>query len=156
MSTNGALRLNPRPIAEVLYPAGSIVVCYHCGIPRYKLERSIYDNEPIERTLWRYAPIRVLDIVALLERRDLDAGQVAALKAKSLQDWALYCDTIPKLKPDDYPDCSACKKQWVYAWIPESGSAQSDVTRFGDKGFKIQLAVIPPSGRGARVPMTIQ
>lgn len=145
------LRLSPRPIAEVLYPVGSIVVCFQCGAPRYRLQRSIYDNEPVERTLWRYAPINVADIIALMERTDLDAGQIAALKSKTLQEWATYCEQIPEVKPDSHADCHACKGQWAYGWIAGEGSAAGDNIRMGDRAFKIQLAVIPPFGRSRPV-----
>lgn len=143
-----ALRISPRPATDVLYEQGSIVVCWACGKPIYKLQRSIYAGEPMGRSAWKYAPIDVADILDLMGRTDLDAGQIAMLKAVPLEDWRTHCDQIPPIKAGDFADCPACQKQFVYA---QTRPGQDGATAFADKGYLLKLATIPPQGRAKRV-----
>lgn len=142
-----ALRFNPTPAADVVYPKGSIVVCYHCGKPLYRLQQSIYEGEPAARSAWKYAPVSVADLMTLLDRSDLEPGQRAAIKAMTPEDWQAHCQQIPEIKPGDFADCPACKGQFVYA---RTYGQDDGAKGFGDKGYVIQLAIIPPQGQSRR------
>lgn len=146
--TASLLRLSPTVASDVAYQQGSIVVCRECGIPLYRLQRSIYVDEPVTRSLWKYAPVSVADIDALMERSDLDPGQRAVFKLKTRAEWHAHCERIPTIKPDDTAACPACAKDFVFGWIPERHGGD---VQFGDKGFKIGLAVIPPFGKARAV-----
>ncbi len=142
------LRLDPKPASDVLYERGSIVVCYHCGKPLYKLQASIYVGEPMGKTAWKYAPIAVKDVIALLERNDLEAGQIAALKVPSLQDWQTHCEGIKELKAGDYADCPACKASFMFS---QTRTGQDGAASFGDRGYLVFVATIPPVGKARRI-----
>lgn len=142
-----ALHFAPRVPVEVAYPKDSIIVCLNCGKPLYRLQQSLYVGEPLARSAWKYAPVEVADIVTLMERTDLEPGQRAALKALSLEDWRLHCEQIPTLKPGDFTDCAACKESFVFGKIRDDDEGSS---RFGDKGYIVKLASIPPVGQAKR------
>ena len=143
-----ALHLSPKPATEVLYPVGSVVVCHHCGKPLYRLQASIYVGEPLARSAWKYAPVSVADVVALMGRRDLEAGVVAALKSQGVEGWKLHCETIPVCRPGDFFDCSACGQSVPFI---ETRDGEDAAPSFGDRGYLIQLAIIPPVGQSRRV-----
>lgn len=143
-----ALRISPKPSAQVLYEKGSIVVCWKCGKPIYKLQQSIYAGEPMGKSAWKYAPVQVVDIVDLMGRNDLDAGQRAILKAVPIEDWQTHCEHIDTIKPGDFADCPACKEQFVYA---QTRPGPDGAEAFGDKGYLLKLATIPPVGMSKRV-----
>jgi hypothetical protein len=137
---SGPLRFVPKiPVAE-LYPKGAIVVCHACGVPLYKLQAALYVDEPIAKSTWKYAPVSIDDVFALLARTDLEPGQRAMLKTIDLS----YLERIVSLKAGDFADCVACKKQFVYATTRGEGDGAAS---FADKGYQIQLAVIPPFGK---------
>ncbi len=146
-----ALHITKRSIAEVLYPRDSIVVCRNpeCGKPLYRLERSIYAGESVEQSTRKYAPVTVPEVLALMQRRDLDAGQLAFFRTWSIAEWASHCDRIPELKPDAFAECPACHEDFVFGQVKDDADGQS---RFvgGARGFVIRLAFIPPPGRGRR------
>jgi hypothetical protein len=144
--SDALLRMTPNVPVEVAYPQGSIVVCRECSKPIYRLQRSIHVGEPAGRTAWKYAPVTVEDLNALIERRDLEPGQRAAIKAMSLEDRITHCQNIPTFKAGDFQDCPACKKQFSTGFIPQGAS----VEQFGDKGFQIYLHTIPPPGQSRR------
>lgn len=152
--TARALHFISRVPQEVAYPKGSIVVCLECGKPLYRLQASIYLHEHAGRSSnWKYAPVAVRDIVGLMERHDLDPGQIAALKSLSLADWYAHCAKIPSLPTDEsagerYSECPACGKPFVFGAIRDDADGAS---RFGDKGYQIRLAIIPPSGQSRRI-----
>lgn len=140
---SGLLRLTPQVAAEVLYPKGSLVVCHACGLPIYKLQASLYLGEPMGKSAWKYVPVTVPDLIALTTRADLEPGVRAAIKALGLPEMIAHCDRIPELKAGDFADCPACKRQFVYAETRGRGDGASS---FGDKGYTVQLATIPPQG----------
>jgi hypothetical protein len=148
MKQGDILRIDPKPATEVLYERGSLVVCYACGKPLYRLQSSIYAGEPMARTAWKYAPIEPKDILDLMTRNDLDAGQIAALKAQTLDDWRTHCESIPTLKPGSFADCPSCKASFVYTQTRQKDDGPSS---FADRGYLILLAVIPPAGRARQV-----
>lgn len=142
-----ALYLRPRPATEVLYEAGSIVVCYACGVPLFRLQKSLYAGEPAAKSSWKYAPVEVADIQALLFRSDLDAGQIAAIRAKTLVEWQAHCDRIERPRPGLMADCPACNNSYVYA---QTRNAADGEASFADRGYLWKLAVIPPEGMARR------
>jgi len=142
------LRLTPEPASEVLYPKGSIVVCRECGKPLYKLQASIYYGEPVGKSAWKYAPVSVADIIDLSVRMDLDAGVRAAMNVTSLAEWGAHCERIPTVKAGDFMDCPACRKSFSHAATRPNEDGMSS---FNDRGYQIQLAVIPPFGKARPV-----
>jgi len=148
-----ALRFNPRVPVDVAYPKDAIIVCLNCGKPLYRLQASIYLGEHAGRqSNWKYAPVSVKDIVALMERTDLEPGQRAALKALSLADWQTHCEQIQPLPTDEsagdrYSECPACHEPFVFGQIR---TGEDSTSRFGDKGYVIRLAMIPPVGQARR------
>jgi len=142
-----ALHFVPRMPVDVAYPKDSIIVCLNCGKPLYRLQQSLYVGEPLAKSAWKYAPIEVADIVALMDRSDLEPGQRAALKALSLDDWRLHCDKLTTLKPGDFSDCVSCQESFVFGKITRDDEGSS---RFGDKGYVVKLATIPPQGQAKR------
>lgn len=148
-----ALHFVPRVPVEVAYPKDSIIVCLRCGKPLYRLQASIYLGEHAgKQSNWKYAPVEVKDIVALMERTDIEPGQRAALKALSLADWQAHCDQIPTLPKDEsagerYSECPSCKEPFLFGQIRND---QEGASRFGDKGYIIRLAMIPPQGQARR------
>jgi hypothetical protein len=145
-----ALRFGSRSIAEVLYPRGTIVVCRNpgCGKPLYRLERSIYAGESVPKSTEKYIPVTLADIEALLQRRDLEPGQLAFLKAMSITDLAGHCERIPELKPHAMADCPACGESFAFGRVRDE--QDGGAARFGDRGYVIKLAVIPPTGQARR------
>jgi hypothetical protein len=143
-----ALRISPKPASEVLYEKDSIVVCWKCGKPIYRLQQSIYVGEPAGKSAWKYAPVEVKDIMLLMCRGDLDPGQVAILKDVPLADWQTHCDSINTIKPGDFADCPSCKQQFVYS---QTRAGEDGPSSFLEKGYLWKLATIPPEGKAKRV-----
>lgn len=127
-----------------MYPRGSIVVCYHCGKPLYKLQQAIFYGEPLGRSAWKYAPVSMKDLQALADRSDLDPGQRAAIRAMSLEDQRTHCQQIPEMKAGDFLDCSSCQRSFAFVQTNEASA-------FADKGYQVTLAVIPPKGQSRTV-----
>ncbi len=142
-----ALFLRPRPATEVLYDKGSVVVCYACGVPLFRLQQSLYAGEPAAKSSWKYAPVEVKDIQALMFRSDLDAGQIAALRAKSLAEWQEHCERIERPRPGLMADCPACRGSYVYA---QTRTAEDGAASLADRGYLWKLATIPPEGYAKR------
>ncbi len=145
--TAPALVFSSQAAAEVLYPQGSIVICRNCGKPLYRLERSLYATDKPGRATWKFAPVTMRDLEALLQRQDVEPGHRAIVGAMPLEDRRLHCDRIPQLKAGDFADCPACKEQFVYAHV----AGADGPSKFGDKGYTIVLATIPPEGQARRV-----
>lgn len=144
-----ALRFTPRSsIADVAYPKDAIIVCrnFDCGKPLYRLQASLYLGEPLARSAWKYAPVSVSDLMTLIQRDDLEPGQRAAIKAMGLDAMKLHCDSIQTLRPGSFSDCPSCKQSFVFGKIAEDRDGGA---RFGDKGYTIALAFIPPVGRAS-------
>lgn len=142
------LKISPRPATEVLYEKGSIVMCWACGKPIYRLQQSIYAGEPMGKSAWKYAPVEPSDILELMGRADLDAGQVAFFQATSMEDWQAHCDRINTIKPGDFADCPACKKQFLYC---QTRPGNDGSKAFEDRGYLLKLATIPPQGHSKLV-----
>jgi hypothetical protein len=145
-----ALRLSPVPTLDVAYPSGSVVVCYACGKPLYTLQGNIYVGEKPSRSAWKYAPVRLEQMIALSERTDLDPGIRASLKVMSVDDQRLHCESIKSLKAGDFLDCPACKKSFVYV---RTSTGSEGAAEFTDRAYVLQLATIPPVGQARRLTM---
>lgn len=138
------LRFDRSLAGDVLYDVGSLVVCRACGLPLYRLIGNIYAGEPMARSAWKYAPVRMTDLQDLLQRADVEPGLRARVKALSVADQRLHCERIPTLAPGSFADCAACQAPFLYAETRGQGDGPSS---FADKGYRIQLATIPPAGR---------
>lgn len=147
-----ALHLTPKPAVDVIYPKGSIVVCLDCGKPIYRLQQSIYYGEPVGKSAWKFVPVEMADLQALIDRNDLEPGQRAAVKAMSLADRVAHCQKIPTLKAGDFMDCPACKKQFSYGIAPDTADGAK---QFADKGYQVELTVIPPAGQARPVRQVV-
>jgi hypothetical protein len=143
-----ALRLSPVPSADVAYPSGSIVVCYACGKPLYKLQAAIYVGEKPSRSAWKYAPISMADLQTLIARTDLDPGIRAAIKFMTVEEQRLHCERIPTLKAGDRLDCASCQQSFVFGRTSSNADGAAEVL---DRAFVIQLATIPPVGNARRL-----
>lgn len=141
---------SPVPSADVAYPAGSVVVCYACGIPLYRLQANIYVGEKPSRSAWKYAPIALADLWELIARTDLDAGIRAAIKVLTIEEQHAHCESIPTLKAGDFLDCPTCTKPFVFV---RTSSDADGVAEFTDRAYVIQLATIPPVGQAR--PLTL-
>lgn len=139
-----ALQTSPVQSTDVAYPAGSIVVCYACGKPLYRLQGNIYVGEKPSRSAWKYAPVRVEDLQALIARTDLDPGIRASIKFLSVDEQKTHCDKVQSLKPGDMLDCPSCTKSFVFARTSSNADGASEFT---DRAYVIQLATIPPVGK---------
>ncbi len=145
---SAALHLSPIPAADVLYPQGSIVLCMRCGVPLYKLQRSIYVGEPVAKSAWKYAPVTPSDLLDVIGRSDIEPGTRAAVKAMGQREMATHCDGIPQMKPGDFMDCAVCKESFSVGQIHNEPDGPA---KFGDKGYTVTLAIIPPQGQSRRV-----
>jgi hypothetical protein len=143
-----ALQTSPVQSADVAYPTGSIVVCYACGKPLYRLQANIYVGEKPSRSAWKYAPITVADLQTLTARMDLDAGIRASIKFMSAEDQRTHCEQIPTLKAGSFLDCPSCTKPFVFARTSSTAEGKAEFT---DRAFVIQLATIPPTGKARRL-----
>jgi hypothetical protein len=144
-----ALRLSPVPTVDVAYPSGSIVVCYSCGIPLYRLTRNIYVGQSAANPSETYAPISLELLRQIAERRDIDAGIRGAINAMSVDDQRLHCDTVPwPLVNGVKTTCNKCHGSWTF----QRTSADADgAKQLLDSVGVIQLATIPPVGKARRL-----
>lgn len=156
-----ALRFSPVPTQDVAYPAGSIVVCYACGKPIYRLQANIYVGEKPSASAWKYAPIRPEEYLALCQRTDLDPGLTTNLRTKETHgadgtvfalmteaDVVEHCAAIPTFKAGDFMDCASCKQPFVFGRTSTNGDGARE---FLDRAFVIQLATIQPAGKARRL-----
>lgn len=144
-----ALQFGTRSIAEVLYPAGSIVVCRACGKPLYRLARSIFahENAGAASSREKFVPVTPADLQALIDRRDLEPGQRALVNAMSRDDRRLHCERISPITAGKPDTCPACGESFVFA---QAADTEEGVSRFGNKEYVIALAIIPPAGQARR------
>jgi hypothetical protein len=143
-----ALETSPVQSSDVAYPSGSIVVCYACGKPLYRLQANIYVGEKPSRSAWKYAPISVEDLRTLIARTDIDAGLRASIKFLSADDQRTHCDSIPILKAGSFLDCASCKQPFVFG---RTSSTEDGAKEFTDRAFVLQFATIPPVGKARRL-----
>lgn len=141
-----ALQFGKQSIAEVIYPAGAIVVCRSCGKPLYRLARSIFahENAGAAASREKFVPVTPADLQTIIDRRDLEAGQRALVKAMSLEDRRLHCERIGPITAGKSDSCPACGESFVFA---RAAATPEGVSRFDSKEYVIALAIIPPFGR---------
>jgi hypothetical protein len=146
-----AAKASPVQSPDVIYPAGSIVVCYSCGVPLYRLTRSIYAGQPAGNPSEVYAPVRLEDLQTLLQRFDIDAGIKASIKLLTLAEQHTHCESVPwPLTNGMLTTCHKCGGSWTFYRT----SADADgAKQFGDRAGVIQLATIPPEGRARRLTL---
>lgn len=146
--------------AHELYPKGSIVICVSCALPIYRLERAIFIGEKAGRSAAAYRPVRVVDLVELRERPDVDAGMRAVLTSWTPEQLRAHAERIPVLNAGDRLICPCCRQGFTEA---RSSADPGEVGETLDRGYVIQLITIPPKGhkvtafrRGKRVAASIR
>ena len=127
----------------VYYDRGSIVICTSCGRPLYRLERGIELGEKAGRCVSAFAPVSVADLETLLERRDVDAGVRAQIRA--IESLADYTSRIVPPRTGMPMLCPFCDQVFMQGRTVE----QADTI---DRAFVLEPVVIPP--RGAAVGLS--
>lgn len=146
MSARGLMVSRRGSIADVLYPKGATIVCRGCGKPLYVLTASIYADDRAGDSTRKYRPVTPADLQAIVERFDVEPGHRAVVK--TIADWPAHCAAIQPLRKDSWDDCPSCHEPFAFGSI---AADETSDTRFGDKGFVIALACIPPQGSARRV-----
>lgn len=137
---------------EVVYPKGSIVVCVACGAPLYKLIASIWLSEGAGKSRWKFVPVTVEDLAAIVARVDLDAGLRANVKFKFATTDAQrqHCASIVPLadvpQGSFAPNCPSCQKPYAY-------SRSVETAEINDRAGVIELNTIPPVGHARPLTM---
>lgn len=139
-----------RTSAEVAYHKGAIVVCYACGVPLYRLNANIWMGEPTSKTGWKYSPVSIADLEAIVHRQDLDPGIRAAVKFWTKEQAHAHCESIPTLRNGELPPCPSCKGQFARA---DLGRTEDDKARFIDRSYVVSLATIEPEGKARPITM---
>jgi len=116
------------------YPKGSTVICAHCFVPLFRLERGIYPGENSARGADAHRPISLIELAEL--RRDVPSVN-AALKAWTFEDMQKHCASIGRPKTGDPAVCPACERSYVQVFAPEAGEAI-------DRAYTWRLVTIPP------------
>jgi hypothetical protein len=137
--------------ADVAYDKGSIVVCYACGVPLYRLQRRIYYGQPAGSPSDLYAPVSEADVRALMQRHDLDPGIRAAMTVLMVDGGLSYLERIAwPLLNGHLTTCPKCDGSWAFY---RTSADQDGAKQFADRVAVIQLATIPPFGKAR--PLTI-
>ena len=116
------------------YPKGSTVICAHCFVPLYVLERGIYPGDKVGRSIDAYAPISVSQLNQL--RRDVPSVQ-AALKTWTDEEVREHCERILRPYTGMPAACPACQRSFMQVFAPDS----SEVI---DHAYTWRLVTIPP------------
>lgn len=116
------------------YAKGATVICAHCFVPLYRLERGIAPGEKASRTVDAYRPVTASDIATL--RREVPSV-AAALKTWTPDTVKAHVDTIGRPKTGDPAVCPSCSKSFVQVFAPEAGEVI-------DRAYTWRLVTIPP------------
>lgn len=116
------------------YPKGSTVICAHCFVPLYRLERGISPGEKTGRTVDAYAPLSPADVSRL--RRDVPSVQ-AALKTWTDEQVREHCDRIMRPHTGMPAICPACQRSYMQVFAPDSAEVI-------DHAYTWRLVTIPP------------
>jgi hypothetical protein len=115
---------NPLPpvVHDDGYPAGAIIVCAEssCFKPIYVLERGIAPGDKCGRAASSFRPIQRRELMALVERPDLDAGYRAALRQWVLSGAADALADAPRPSTGTGMDCPLCGDQFVKSVATEA------------------------------------
>jgi hypothetical protein len=122
------------PNTLVGYDKGSTVICAHCFVPLYRLERGIGPGEKASRTVDAFRPISRAELQQL--RREVTSIH-AALKPWTADDERNHVHSIGRPKTGDPAVCPACQKSFVQVFAPEAGEVI-------DRAYTWRLVTIPP------------
>ncbi len=119
----------------------SVIVCPECLRPIYALERGIGPADRAGRSAAAFRPLRWTEIIALVERDDLDAGW-----RLSVRDWmrspavqgVLQAERPTAGADAVCPNCDGC-------WVQFEERAEESVH---DRGYRLLLWDIPPVPAG--------
>ena len=120
------------------YPKGSTVICQHCFLPLYRLERGLYPGQKTKDTGNDYRPLTVADIDEL--RRDVPSVH-AAMKTWTPDQVREHCERIPRFTNGMAPVCVACGHSFPQIFAPTA-------SEFGDRAYTWVLVTIPPLLKG--------
>lgn len=128
------------------YPRGSVVLCNACARPIFKLDRSICVGDRVGQAASAFKPLDAVDIAALAERTDIDAGVRSTLQAQSREERAAHVASLREVKTGDPMMCPLCGGTW-----PQVISVERHEVL--DKAYTLELLVIPPTGWGKPAPV---
>jgi len=138
MRASLAESLASQHVADVQYPAGSVILCCACLKPLYVLQRSIFSGEKTSRTVDAYRPI-TLDDLAQLETRIDQAGLAALVRSWSQEARAAHVAVIPDIKTGAAALCPCCARSWVRV-------RAVDAEEVIDHAYVWELVTVPPRG----------
>ena len=116
------------------YAKGSTVICAHCFVPLYQLERGIAPGEKASRTVDAYRPVSA----GHLERLRSEIPSVkAALATWTPADVQAHVDVIDRPRTGDPAVCPSCQKSFVQVFAP-------DADEVIDRAYTWRLVTIPP------------
>lgn len=116
------------------YPKGSTVLCAHCFVPLYRLERGISPGERTSRSVDTYRPLTVEDFKQL--RRDVPSVW-SALRTWTDAQVVAHVHSIERPKTGSPAACPACQRSFVQVFAPESAEVI-------DRAYTWRLVTIPP------------
>lgn len=116
------------------YTKGSTVLCAHCFVPLFTLERGIGPGEKASRTVDAYRPITATELRQL--RREVPSIR-AALKMWTADEERTHVERVVRPKTGDAALCPACEKSFVQVFAPEAGEVI-------DRAYTWRLVTVPP------------
>ena len=116
------------------YAKGSTVICAHCFVPLYRLERGIAPGEKASRTVDAYRPVTASDIHHL--RLEVPSVR-AAMKGWTPLQVKAHVESIDRPRTGSSAECPACHKSYVQVFAP-------DASEVIDRAYTWRLVTIPP------------
>jgi hypothetical protein len=120
------------PNTMVGYEKGATVLCAHCFVPLYRLERGIAPGEKIKADAYR--PITRSELRQL--RREVTSIH-AALKTWNDEHEQNHVQSLDRPKAGDPAICPACTKSFMQVYAPDA----AEVT---DRAYTWTLVTVPP------------
>ena len=135
--------LDDNPNALERYPRGSVVLCNACARPIFKLDRSICVGDKVGQSASAYKPLDAVDLAALQERIDVDAGVRSTLRAQTPAERAAHLAGLEgqELRTGEPMMCPLCKASFVQVLAVTKHEVL-------DKAYTVELLIIPPPGWG--------
>jgi hypothetical protein len=127
-----AAESSPTPLDG--YQKGSTVLCAHCFVPLFQLERGIGPGEKASRTVDAYRPITLAELRKL--RREVTSIH-AALKTWTDDQEREHVQRLPRPKTGDQAMCPACERSFVQVFAP-------DAEEVLDRAYTWRLVTVPP------------
>ena len=133
-----AARVSPDPNQRE-YARGSIILCNHCALPIYRLERGIGIGEKAGRAVSAFKPVRLRDVLWLVGRVDVDPGLRATLGMMTIAEHRALIDHIGEPRTGDPALCPHCGHGFVQARTVERAETI-------DRAYVWELLTVPPAG----------